>query len=156
MHLEKILKEFGRKLRLELHEIDWQRFFKQNLLVLNPGYVTCIEKENIDLRVRLPDFILIDVSGYVDIYEIKTPETALLRFDRSHDNYYWSADVGMAISQVENYIDALATNKEAFRSKISLTKFRMTKKIKRRIRIILILIRLKIMMLLATGIFPPI
>lgn len=116
MHLEKLLKQFQQRLKQDLSESKWQIFFKENLIALNPGYVFCIEKENIDLGVKLPDFILIDVSGYVDIYEIKTPETPLLRYDRNRDNYFWTSDICAAISQVENYIDALTRNKDSLRN----------------------------------------
>jgi len=34
----------------------------------------------------------------------------LLAFDKSHDNYYWKPEVAQAISQIENYIDAVIRN----------------------------------------------
>jgi IMP cyclohydrolase len=34
----------------------------------------------------------------------------LLAFDKSHDDYYWKPEVAQAISQNENYIDAVTRN----------------------------------------------
>jgi len=47
---------------------------------------------------------LFDIYGFVDIYEIKTPGTPLLKYDRAHDNYYWSTEISEALAQLEKYI----------------------------------------------------
>ena len=107
LHLEKLLNEFERILSKPTKEQTWQAFFKKNLLILNPGYIQLIEKPNISLKIQLPDFILLTVDNYVDVYEIKLPETILLALDKGHKNFYWTAEITKAISQVENYIDSI-------------------------------------------------
>jgi Domain of unknown function (DUF4263) len=74
------------------------------------SYVTVIDKQNVSIDVSYPDFVLVDVYGFIDVFEIKRPDTALLAFDKSHDNYYWKPEVVKAISQIENYIDAVLRN----------------------------------------------
>jgi hypothetical protein len=54
--------------------------------------------------------VVVDVYGFIDVFEIKRHDTALLAFDSSHDNYYWKPEVAQAISQIENYIDAVIRN----------------------------------------------
>lgn len=118
MTLEEVLKDFEKKLKVESEEKDWQLFFKDNLLFLNPGYIKILEKTNIALDIQLPDFLLINIENYIDVYEIKTPETKLLGYDGSHKNYYWSSDITKAIVQVENYIDSIEKNSDGLRSKL--------------------------------------
>jgi hypothetical protein len=107
LHLEKLLGEFERRLGKPAKEHTWQTFFKKNLLILNPSYIELIEKPNISLSIQLPDFLLLSVDGYVDVYDIKLPEMLLLALDKSHKNYYWTTEITKAISQVENYIDSI-------------------------------------------------
>lgn len=108
LHLEKLLKEFEKRLGKPAKEQTWQAFFKKNLLILNPSYIELIEKPNISLKIQLPDFLLLSVDNYVDVYEIKLPETMLLTLDKSHKNYYWTTEIAKAISQIENYIDSIS------------------------------------------------
>jgi hypothetical protein len=114
LYLEKLLNEFERRLKKTSREQAWQAFFKKNLLILNPSYIEIIEKPNLALEIKRPDFLLLSVDNYVDVYEIKLPETPLLTLDKSHKNYFWSTDITQAISQVEHYIDSIATNADAF------------------------------------------
>lgn len=105
-YLDKVIKEFERKIRAKTQsESNWQKFFRAYIQVFNPTYATIFEKKNISLSGDFPDFVPIDIYGYLDIYEIKKPNTRLLVLDRSRKNYYWTAEISKAISQVENYID---------------------------------------------------
>jgi hypothetical protein len=70
----------------------------------------------INIRMKKPDFILIDIQDYVDVYEIKKPNTELLGYDNSRSNFYWSPEMSKAISQVEKYLDALSKNAEELRN----------------------------------------
>jgi hypothetical protein len=112
MYLEKVLQDFENRLKSEQEESEWQAFFKKNLLILNPGYMKIIERPNISLAIKFPDFLLITIEGYADLYEIKTPATPLLAYDQSHKNYYWSSDISKAIAQIENYVDTLNKNSQ--------------------------------------------
>jgi len=74
-------------------------------------YAAVIEKQSIAIGGKYPDFMLVDAYGYVDIYEIKKPDTDLLKYDEGRDNYYWSAEVSRAVSQTEKYIDEVNKNR---------------------------------------------
>ncbi|MBI2851806.1 MAG: DUF4263 domain-containing protein [Chloroflexi bacterium] len=118
LSLEKVLKEFARNLKIKATEHEWQTFFKKHILILNPGYIKIIEKPNISLSIQLPDFLLLSIEDYVDVYEIKVPRTPLLQYDGSHHNYYWSTEMAKAISQVENYVDSINKNSDSLRIQI--------------------------------------
>jgi hypothetical protein len=119
VHLENVLKEFESKLGQDLTEEEWQTFFEKNMLVLNPGYIKLIPKAAITpIAVEIPDFLLISVEGYVDIYEIKLPKTELLNLDKSHNTYYWSSDISKALSQTEKYISSLDGDRASLEKKI--------------------------------------
>lgn len=120
IHLENVLREFEKHLEENSYlEHGWQDFFKDNLLILNPGYIELIPKTNISLgTANLPDFLLLNIDGYVDVYEIKVPDTPLLSFDQNRNNYYWSSDLSQAISQVETYLAKLYEYKQALENEI--------------------------------------
>ena len=65
------------------------------------------------LSGKYPDFMLIDPYNYLDIYEIKRPDTKLLGFDKSRGNYFWEKEISKAISQVENYIHQIQRNSDS-------------------------------------------
>lgn len=119
IYLENIIKEYSRKLK-EKRQIEhgWQEFLREYILFFNLNYANIIEKENVALEEKYPDFMLIDVYNYLDIYEIKTPSTNLLKKDSSRGNYYWDTELSKAISQVENYIDHINKNRLAFIDKV--------------------------------------
>ena len=84
------------------------------ILLFNSNYANVLEKKNIGiLGAKLPDFMLLDAYSYLDIYEIKTPSTNLLKHDKSHENYYWDPEIVKAISQVENYVANADRNSNA-------------------------------------------
>ncbi len=105
IYLGKVVEEYERKLKTKSTENTWQRLLRQHILILLHSYAAVIEKQSVDLDGKYPDFMLVDPYGYLDIYEIKKPQTTILQHDKSRNNYYWTVEVCKAIAQVENYID---------------------------------------------------
>ncbi|MDO9231158.1 MAG: DUF4263 domain-containing protein [bacterium] len=113
--LDEVIKEFEINLSKKvLNEKVWQDFLRDKVFRFLANYVTTIEKQNISLEVSYPDFVLTDVYGFIDIFEIKRHNTPLLSFDSSHENYYWNSEIAKAISQIENYIDEIIKNSDAY------------------------------------------
>ena len=103
--LENILKEFDKKILEDPTEQKWQDFLKEYILFINLNYTEVVDKKNIGLiRDKIPDFMLLDIYNYLDVYEIKRPSTKILEFDEDHNDFYWSADISKAVAQLENYI----------------------------------------------------
>lgn len=97
----------------------WQKYIKANILIIQQGYIAAIEKMNIAIGgTKFPDFSLVTHDGYLDILEIKKPNTPLLKFDSSRGNYYWDAEVTKAIIQTENYIENVSHHADPVRSYI--------------------------------------
>lgn len=115
IYLESVTKEFEKRLGQNLVENKWQEFLREYILLFNTNYSTFIEKASISLAGKYPDFMLIDIYNFIDIYEIKKPSTNLLKHDESRDNYYWDIEISKAISQVENYIDEISRNALSFK-----------------------------------------
>lgn len=108
IYLQSVIEEFQKRLsNSTLSESDWQRFLQRYILLFNTSYVNVVEKLSVDLRGKYPDFLLVNVYGYLDVYEIKKPSTNLLRHDDSRDNFYWDVEVAKAIAQTEKYIQML-------------------------------------------------
>lgn len=113
--LDEVIKEFEDVLsKRTFSESDWQKFLSEKVFRFLASYVTTIEKQNVSVSVSYPDFVLADVYGFVDVFEIKRHETHLVALDESHDNYYWRPDVVKAISQIENYIDEIVRNADDY------------------------------------------
>ena len=108
--LDDVIKEFEVRLKKKTSEEEWQKFLKDKVFRFLSSYVTSVDKQNVSIDVSYPDFVLVDVYGFIDVFEIKRHETSLLAFDKSHDNYYWKPEVAQAISQIENYIDSVIRN----------------------------------------------
>lgn len=119
----KTLKELASDLENAIpavHTEDWwQKYIKKNILIIQQGYISSIEKLNTTVGgVKLPDFVLATHDGYLDILEIKRPDTNLLKFDKSRDNYYWDSELAKAVIQTENYIENISHNADAIRNYI--------------------------------------
>ena len=103
--LEEILDEIKINLGKKTKESTWQTFFEKNIFIFDSRYIDFIPKYNLKYgRTSEPDFLVYDIYGMIDVFEIKLPETKLLSYDKDHDNYFWSPDVSKAISQLEKYI----------------------------------------------------
>jgi len=111
--IKELVKEYRKLLKRKQDtkklEDDWQKFFKDNILFFNFGYVDRFEKERIqgDKSINIPDFILLNTYSYLDVFEIKTHLTQLLAFDKGRNNFYWTSEASKALSQAENYRDSI-------------------------------------------------
>ena len=113
--LDEVIKEFeSMLLKKTTSENDWQKFLSEKVFRFMANYVTTVEKQNVSVSVSYPDFVLVDVYGFVDVFEIKKHTTSLLSLDTSHDNYYWKPEVAMAIAQIENYTDEIVRNADDY------------------------------------------
>jgi len=117
--LDEVIKEFEVKLaKKTVSENDWQKFLSEKVFRFMSNYVTSIEKQNVSISVSYPDFVLVDVYGFVDVFEIKKHDTPLLSLDEDHDNYYWKTDISKAIAQIENYTDEIVRNSDGYISAV--------------------------------------
>jgi hypothetical protein len=117
--LQTFAKDLEKRIQHDKSESTWQDYLKQNILVIQQGYIELVPKANIGVvGTSYPDFLLVTYDGYLDILEIKTPFTQLLLEDKSHKNYYWSGEVSRAIAQVENYIQAIEEIGDRVRNKV--------------------------------------
>jgi hypothetical protein len=95
----------------------WQTYIRKNILIIQQGYIKAIDRMNIAIgNTKFPDFSLITHDSYLDILEIKRPNTPLLKLDGSRGNYYWDTEVAKAIIQVENYISNVSKHADTVRS----------------------------------------
>jgi len=69
-------------------------------------------------NTKFPDFSLVTHDSYIDILEIKKPDTKLIKLDPSRGNYHADTELSRAIIQVENYIENITAHKDAVRSYI--------------------------------------
>ncbi len=115
------LRDLARDLEQSIKSIHaeswWQTYIRKNILLIQQGYIKAVEKMNISIgRVKFPDFSLVTHDSYLDIFEIKRPNTDLIKLDSSRDNYYWGLDMTKAITQVENYIENISKHSDQIRS----------------------------------------
>lgn len=120
----KSLKELAAELQQSLDgpaysESRWQTYIKKNILIIQQGYIAAIEKMNVAIgNTKYPDFMLVTHDNYLDILEIKKPNTVLIKSDPGRGNYYWDVEITKAIVQVENYIEFVQQQADRIRSYI--------------------------------------
>ena len=105
-----VIKRLGTE-KINQLETIWQKYFEKFLLYLIFSYKKIYPKvmlEDIDGDKKYPDFIGINHYNGLDIIEIKTHLAEILKWDESHKNYYFSAEMSKAITQVKNYMDSIS------------------------------------------------
>ena len=92
-------------------EADWQKLIMKFIQILFPKYVFVEQHPEIDTpsrHKRIPDIILGDADGHVDIIEIKKPfSNGMITAKKSNlyrDNYIPLRELSGAIMQCEKYI----------------------------------------------------
>jgi hypothetical protein len=119
IYITDVITEFEKNLaKKDLGEEKWQVFLGEKVFPYLTTYVTNIDKEIINVEGKKPDFVLVDIYNFVDVFEIKRHSTKILVSDESRENYYWSSDISPAISQCENYTDELVLNSKEYAEKI--------------------------------------
>ena len=92
-------------------EKDWQASICRIVRILYPKYIVAKREQCIGSdgqNKKIPDFLLVDASGFVDILEIKKPnQQRLLTSSKYRNNYVADRDLSGAIVQVEKYIYTL-------------------------------------------------
>lgn len=125
--LNQVIKKFEKHLMdKKFDEKKWQKFLHEEVFFFISNYIESIREANVNFGKteegeKKPDFVWIDLYGFLDVFEIKTPYTDILakRIDKSHKNYYLSSDAAKAISQIEKYILFLEKNVEGFEKYLS-------------------------------------
>lgn len=117
--LKQIASNLEKRIASDKSESTWQDYLKNNILHIQQGYIAFVEKANIGLiGTKFPDFLLVTHDEYLDILEIKTPFTQLLAEDKSRNNFYWTPELSRAISQTENYIDEVYSQRDKIKNEI--------------------------------------
>lgn len=98
-----------------VNEIIWQEKIRKILRILYPKYILFKREftfKGVDNYDKRPDFILVDVNGFIDILEIKKPDVRILTKQASYrNNYVPVREFSGAIQQIEKYIHCLSTIK---------------------------------------------
>lgn len=92
-------------------ESVWQAKIYDIIQFLYPKYIY-YEREvrfnGIDSHDKRPDFILVDANGFIDVLEIKKPDTSILSKNITYrNNYVPVRELSGTVQQVEKYIYCL-------------------------------------------------
>ncbi len=94
-------------------EKDWQEFINDIIRIVFPKYIFSRRECNVGddgRHNKKPDFIIVDVNGFVDILEIKKPnKIKLLTNGEYRNNHVPDRDLTGAIVQIEKYLYILNT-----------------------------------------------
>jgi len=103
--LAEVISEFEKLLGGRTSEAQWGKFLFRNLFLVESRYIQAIPEMNVVLaKSRKVDFGMVDTAGFLDLWEIKKPETKLLSAKPDRDNFYWHSDATKAITQAEKYL----------------------------------------------------
>lgn len=115
--LKGLAADLAKEIPREHPESWWQSYVKSNILLMQQGYITAIEKLNTAIGdTRFPDFLLVTHDNYLDVMEIKKPNTPILKADTSRGNYYFDSEISKAVIQTENYIHNVSRHQDTVRS----------------------------------------
>lgn len=115
--LKGLATDLANEIPREHPESWWQTYVKSNILLMQQGYITAIEKLNIAIGdTKFPDFLLVTHDNYLDIMEIKKPNTPILKPDSSRGNYYFDSELSKAVIQTENYINNVTKHQDTVRA----------------------------------------
>lgn len=115
--LKGLAADLAKEIPREHPEAWWQGYVQSNILLMQQGYMTAIEKLNIAIgETRFPDFLLVTHDNYLDVMEIKKPNTMILKPDTSRGNYYFDSELSKAIIQTENYLHNVTKHQDAVRT----------------------------------------
>ena len=97
--------QFEEKLKQNLTEFEWQKWFKENSWVLGIDFVEILDERRIDAQ-NIADYLIKAYDGFLDILEIKRPEGGLSFWanQEDHGNLIPSTDLIKAITQSTKYI----------------------------------------------------
>lgn len=101
----KAINDYQKMLDGDLVENTWQSWFKINSWVLGSEFVRVLDERHIDTQ-NISDFLMQAYDGFLDVIEIKRPESNL-RFwavTRDHENLIPATDLIKAITQASKYI----------------------------------------------------
>ena len=71
--LDEVIKEFESNLsKTTVSENDWQKFLSEKVFRFLSNYITSIEKQNVSISVSYPDFVMVDVYGFADVFELES------------------------------------------------------------------------------------
>ena len=125
-HLAKKLENMLSQSETAYNESDWQKLIMKFIQVLFPKYVVIEQHPKIKTRKsdkKIPDIILGDINGYVDIIEIKKPfEKGILtakNSSRYRDNYIPLHELSGAVMQCEKYIFYMTTGGEKVQKELN-------------------------------------
>ncbi|MCK4744452.1 DUF4263 domain-containing protein [Candidatus Parcubacteria bacterium] len=101
----KTIKQFEAMLDQDLIEQKWQEWFKCNDWILGSEFVKILDEREID-TANIPDYLMQAYDGFLDIVEIKRPQSNLNFWAgaQDHENYVPSSDLTKAITQATKYI----------------------------------------------------
>lgn len=104
--IEKAIAEFEQLLETSSDkEKPFENWCKENTWAYGNYYVLTEEIHTISNAEKVDALLKNAVNDFRDIVEFKKPSAQILKFDTSHNNYYFAEDAAMAISQVINYAE---------------------------------------------------
>ena len=96
---------------LESGESDeqwYQEWCEDHFWVFGNAYILRDEFRRFSEADQADLLMACTASGFRDILELKRPDMEVLRYDGSHQSYFFASDVTRAIGQVHRYMDVLA------------------------------------------------
>ncbi len=111
----KVIEELKNRLKAKFSETagtdSWQRWIYNHSWLFGANYKDPIEKVKINLSGIMPDYLFPTIEGFVDVLEIKLPESEVIIQDANHKgSWHWAVDTTKAIGQVVNYLQTIETN----------------------------------------------
>jgi len=86
-------------------EADYQAWFDNHSWCMGLSYHPKDNQRTISGSDKVDCLLPNVITGFRDVIELKQPNVEVLLYDKSHRNFYFSAEVSKAIGQCDRYID---------------------------------------------------
>lgn len=94
-------------------EQDYQKWCENHNWAFGNAYIVKDDIRSISASDNVDLLLPSSITGYRDLVELKRPDKDILKYDSSHNNYYFSHEVTRAIGQCHRYLDVF--HEEALR-----------------------------------------
>jgi hypothetical protein len=91
----------------ETNEQVYQHWCEEHSWAFGNAYVVRDEVRNIAAGDRIDLLLPTVIGGFRDVVELKRPDMPVLNWDKTHRNFYFSAELSIAIGQCHRYLDVL-------------------------------------------------
>jgi Domain of unknown function (DUF4263) len=102
--------DLRRLLATEKREQAYQDWFEEHPWICGINYVGRVDIRRIGLH-QITDVVMKTTDGYLDLIELKRPDSPVLRLDQDRNLFYFSTEASQSVAQAAAYVTTTEENR---------------------------------------------